>query len=265
MSLQACADLVARGDPDRFRAAMAAPVAARRVLFPFYAFNVEVARAPWVTEEPLIAEMRLQWWADALDEIASGGPVRRHEVTTPLAEVLVPADAVLLQRNVDARRRDARREPLESVEALDRYLSETSGKLLWAVTRALDPERDWGGPGEVASDPMPMERAYAIGGAQGLANYLLGVPEFLKRGRNPLPDMTENEFADLLRRNLESLKPLDRVSATGRSERIAELAAWRARGVLRRALADPAAVAEGRLAEAPVMRQLSLLWARRGL
>ena len=62
MSLQACADLVARGDPDRFRATMAGPLAARRVLFPLYAFNIEVSRAPWVTGEPIIAEMRLQFW-----------------------------------------------------------------------------------------------------------------------------------------------------------------------------------------------------------
>jgi phytoene synthase len=34
MSLQACADLVARGDPDRFRATMATPPKARAVLFP---------------------------------------------------------------------------------------------------------------------------------------------------------------------------------------------------------------------------------------
>ena len=51
---------------------MAAPVEARRVLFPLYAFNVEVARAPWVTSEPMIGEMRLQWWRDALEEIARG-------------------------------------------------------------------------------------------------------------------------------------------------------------------------------------------------
>ena len=44
----ACAALVERGDPGRFRATMAAPLAARRVLFPLYAFNLEVARAPWV-------------------------------------------------------------------------------------------------------------------------------------------------------------------------------------------------------------------------
>jgi phytoene/squalene synthetase len=73
MSLEACADLLRRGDPDRFLAAMAAPPAARRVLLPLYAFNLEVARAPQVTAEPMIAEMRLQWWRDALAEIAAGG------------------------------------------------------------------------------------------------------------------------------------------------------------------------------------------------
>ncbi|MEC7259362.1 MAG: squalene/phytoene synthase family protein, partial [Pseudomonadota bacterium] len=87
-NLTACARIVEQGDPDRFLAAMAAPVQARRVLFPLYAFGVEIARAPWVTQEPMIAEMRLQWWRDALEEIASGAPARRHEVVTPLASLL---------------------------------------------------------------------------------------------------------------------------------------------------------------------------------
>ena len=62
MTLEACAALVERADPVRFRSVMASPPTARSVLFPIYAFNVEVARAPWVTEEPMIAEMRLQFW-----------------------------------------------------------------------------------------------------------------------------------------------------------------------------------------------------------
>ena len=78
--MTACAALVEKADPDRFAAVMAGPLAARLVLFPIYAFNVEVARAPWVTQEPMIAEMRLQWWRDALEEIAEGRAVRRHRV-----------------------------------------------------------------------------------------------------------------------------------------------------------------------------------------
>ncbi|MFP4274898.1 MAG: squalene/phytoene synthase family protein, partial [Paracoccaceae bacterium] len=111
--IAACALIVQRGDPARFRATMAAPPAARRVLFPLYAFNIEVARAPWVTAEPMIAEMRLQWWRDALEEIASGGPVRRHEVATPLAEVLDAQGARLLDALVDARRADIARAPFD--------------------------------------------------------------------------------------------------------------------------------------------------------
>ena len=62
MTVAACAAIVQRADPDRFLAVMAAPVAVRARLFPLFAVNVEVARAPWVTQEPLIAQMRLQWW-----------------------------------------------------------------------------------------------------------------------------------------------------------------------------------------------------------
>ena len=46
MSLQACANLVSRADPERFAAAMSAPLEARKVLLPIYAATAEVARAP---------------------------------------------------------------------------------------------------------------------------------------------------------------------------------------------------------------------------
>ena len=100
----ACAGLVERGDPDRFRTVMAAPIEQRPILFALYAFNVEVARAPWVTQETMIAEMRLQFWRDVLEEISAGKAPRRHEVATPLAEILTPGDAVLLDQLVAIRR-----------------------------------------------------------------------------------------------------------------------------------------------------------------
>ena len=89
----ACARLLERGDPERFRAIMATPLGVRKTLFPIFAFNLEVACAPWVTKEPLIAEMRLQWWQDVLSEISDGRAVRRHEVATPLASSLTPGHA----------------------------------------------------------------------------------------------------------------------------------------------------------------------------
>jgi 15-cis-phytoene synthase len=45
VTAEACAAMVERGDPDRFRAAMVAPPGRRPGLMALYAFNLEVARA----------------------------------------------------------------------------------------------------------------------------------------------------------------------------------------------------------------------------
>ncbi|MBM9593062.1 squalene/phytoene synthase family protein [Roseitranquillus sediminis] len=243
MSVKACAELVQRGDPDRFLAAMAAPVGARRVLFPLYAFNLEVARAPWASAEPLIVEMRLQWWRDALDEIAEGRPVRRHEVSLPLAEVLDAEGARLLDRLVAARRMDVEVQPFAEMAAFDRYLDETGGTLAWVAARAL------GASGERAV------RDVAWAGA--LANYLLGVPQLALHGRVPLPPGAD--LTSMAEKGLERLQRGRRdQEATARP---ALLAAWQAEGVLRKAWKDPEAVERGALKASEFRRRLRLMWA----
>ena len=64
-----CASLVETSDPHRFRSIMAAPEKLRPYYFVIFAFNIEVSRAPYLTKEPMIAEIRIQWWLDVLDEI----------------------------------------------------------------------------------------------------------------------------------------------------------------------------------------------------
>jgi len=172
--LSACAGLVQKGDPDRFMAAMAAPVAARAVLFPIYALNVEVARAPWVTQEAMIAEMRLQWWRDALGEIAAGGSVRRHEVVTPLARVISADQAVILDEVITARRWDIYKEPFEEAAQFASHIDHSTGSLMWVAAQALGP----------ADESVVRDYAYAA----GLANWLRAVAQLQARGRVPLVD-----------------------------------------------------------------------------
>lgn len=244
--LTACAELVQRGDPDRFRAVMAAPVAARRVLFPVFAFNVEVSRAPWVTQEAMIAEMRLQWWRDALDEIATGGTVRRHEVVTPLAAVLTPDLARALDGLVAARRWDIYRDPFEDAAALDAYLDATSGSLLWAASRAL-------GPAEEVT-------VRALGYAAGVANWLRAVPGLEARGRIPLLDGTPDGVAALARKGIDRLQEARAGRATiSRAARAALLSAWQTGPILAQAAADPARVANGSLGLSEARKRLSLM------
>lgn len=239
--LIACAAQVERGDPERFASVMASPVAARGVLFALYAFNLEVARAPWVTAEPMIAEMRLQWWRDALEEIRTGGTVRRHEVVTPLSRVLDAEGAVLLDQLVQARRWDIYRDAFEDAGHFAQYLERTAGHLMLVAARCL---------GKVSR-----EQALDAGYAQGLAAFLRAVPELEAKGRVPLVDGRAEAVAVLAQ---DGLMRLDRVGPVARPVRPAFLAAWQARPLLARAARRPGRVADGTLALSDLARRVRL-------
>ena len=240
MSLQACAEIVERGDPDRFSAVMAAPVAARARLFPLYAFNLEVARAPWVSKEPMIGEMRLQWWRDVVAEPTP----RAHEVAGPfhalIEEAGLPRDVI--DRLIEARIHDVYGEPFADAAAFDRYLDDTAGGLMWLAAKAC------GGTDEPA--------ARALGWAMGLANYLRAVPELEARGRQPLPDGRAEAVEALAKDGLQRL-----AMAKGRVPVPAALAAWQARGLLRQVAVDPRVVANGAMGLSEFSRRGGLLWA----
>ncbi|WP_299789124.1 squalene/phytoene synthase family protein [uncultured Marivita sp.] len=245
--LTACAQLVERGDPDRFAATMAAPVAVRKVLFPIYAFNVEVSRAPWVTKEAIIAEMRLQWWTDALEEIASGGLVRRHEVVTSLAHVLDAEAARVLQRAVQARLWDIYRDPFENEAAFSKYIEDTAASLLLAAAQSLTGQR----PSALTD----------LGYAMGLAQFLRAVPELERQGRRPLVDGRPDAVRDLAQSGLARLEAARREKGTLPSEaRPIALAAWQAEPILKQAKADPRCVADGTLGTSEAAKKARLMW-----
>lgn len=250
--LTACAELVERGDASRFRATMAAPVAARRALFPLYAFNIEVSRAPWVTQEPMIAEMRLQWWRDALEEIGKGEGIRRHEVVTPLSHRLTAEGAQALDALVEARRWDIWKEPFEDDAHFRRYLDATSAGLLRAGAGML------GGalPEAVAAD---------AGFALGLAAWFRAVPALEEAKRLPLPDGRESTVRDLADEALTRLATARR--ARGQVDRQGTpllYLAPEAAMVLKLARAEPARVKLGALDPAPLATRLGLLRASFG-
>jgi phytoene synthase len=227
VTVAACAALVERGDPDRFLAVMAAPVEARAQLFPLYAFNLEVARAPWVTEEPLIAEMRLQWWRDVVENAASGA-ARAHEVAGPLHGLIqdfgLPVD--VLDRLIAARRWDIHRDPHADRAALAVYLEHTGAGLMWLAARAL------GAPDGAEA----AVRSY--GWAAAAAMYIRAVPDLEARGRQPLPAGFSG--ADLARAAMDKLAAARQARKSVPKEiSPALLVGWQAEAVLKEVLADP--------------------------
>lgn len=248
MSVNACAALVERGDPDRFMAAMAAAPSDRLALFPLYALNLEAARAPWVTSEPMIAEMRLQWWRDLVEEIGADAPPRAHEVAAPLADVIrkhaLPID--LLDELVAARRWDVYRDAFEDQDDFDRHLNQTSGHLMWLSALALG--------ADAAQEPAARD----VGFAMGVAGWLQAVPELQSRGRIPLVDGRDQAVADLAKRGLDRLSQARGTRFGAATSAIR--AGWRSESLLKQVVANPGIVADGQMGTSEGKRRGTLLW-----
>lgn len=195
MSVDASAALTARGDPERFRTAMTAPMPVRGDLMVLYAFNLEIARAAFVTEEPMIAMMRVQWWADALEEIFTGAPVRSHEVATHLGLVIRDHDLprAPFEAMIAARLRDAERALPENQAELEAYIAETGGALTELAARLLGQDE--------AGLPVVRDLGWAI----GAGNYLRAVPDLLAKGRRALPKPEEEVAAALAAKGLAKI------------------------------------------------------------
>lgn len=133
--------LIRRVDPDRWLTSrFIADAEARADVVALYAFDYELWRARRVATSPLMAEIRMAWWREALDEIFGGVPVRAHPTATALAAAV-------------GRRRLARA-PLDSmvdgaVEALafaeldeaasERWAGGVEGALASLAAQMLDP------------------------------------------------------------------------------------------------------------------------------
>lgn len=148
-----------RRDPDRYLCALFAPAERRDDLLALLLFNDELARIPDAVTQPMTGMIRLQWWRDALDELLTGRPPRRHPVVEALARLMaagrVPANA--LYALIDARE-PALEAPVPALGWLESYAAATGGELARAWYGAL------GG-----AAPPEADAAAAIGTAHTLA------------------------------------------------------------------------------------------------
>ncbi len=241
----ACAELVEKRDPQRFRTAMTAPEGPRRGLLALYAFNAEISHVAWATREPGLAEIRLQYWHDQIEALTSQAPTDPHPVLNALRQVeemkwLARADFTAL---ITARRWDVWSEPFENVDAMQAYLLATGGGLMAMGARVMGMNDQYD----------PAIRQY--GQAAALAAFFIAVPVLKARGRRPLPVARPERLAALAKEALEKLdaargKPLMGVALP------VLLSATEARPVLKRVMKDPERVLHGGLERAPFRQRL---------
>jgi phytoene/squalene synthetase len=167
------------GEPDRYLAALLAPAAARADLLAVAAFSAELARvAHAVTREPAMADLRWQWWRDAVrlaPASATGHPIADHLRAAIERHGLAPEALLGL---IDARSCDLEPMPFADDAALEHYFDCTEGTLFALSVQIL------GGANNGSDQAWS---GVAAGRAYGLARLLLGLHAALARGHVPLP------------------------------------------------------------------------------
>ncbi len=166
------------GDPERYLAALLSPAEVQDDLLALAAFGAEIARIPHLVTEPMMGEIRLQWWRDILPGLAedavTGNPVadalglcvRRHGL---------PQGLILGM--LDARAFDLYADPMPDEQTFRAYLAKSEGALIELSLRVLG---GWP-PGTAASAIVE------TGQAVGLVRVLASLPAMLAKGRCALP------------------------------------------------------------------------------
>jgi phytoene synthase len=151
--------LIRRVDPDRWISSRFIGDPEKRAdVIALYAFDHELARAPRVSSNPLIGEIRLTWWREALDEIFEGRSVRRHPTAEALAQVVARHHLARasLEAMIDARYRELDAAPMDEAEALA-WARDTGGGVAEMAARILAPGADVG-PARAAGSAWALGR-----------------------------------------------------------------------------------------------------------
>jgi phytoene synthase len=120
-------------DPDRWLASrFIADTALRADVIAIYAFDHELRRVREVATEPLMAEIRLTWWREALDELLAGKAARGHPTLVALAGAIGrhELDAEALRAMIEARLTALDGVDVDDWTVMERHIDGTSGAVM---------------------------------------------------------------------------------------------------------------------------------------
>jgi phytoene synthase len=172
------AALVRHHDRDRYQTALFAPARRREALLALYAFNYEIARVRETVTQPMLGQIRLQWWREVLDTAYAGAPARQHPVAVSLSAAIreFGLSREAFDRLIDTRERDLADEPPASLAALEDYAEGSSAALVHLALQVL-------GVREATIE----ETARQVGIAYALAGLLRAMPFHARAGRTYVP------------------------------------------------------------------------------
>jgi hypothetical protein len=168
-----CAQTVFDADNERFLDIMTRPLAQRRKLFALFALHYEIAKIPYITQEPMLAMMRLQWWRDALGTLRNG-LVENHPIILALSQEARDLDLDMADRPITARHWDIEETEFSDLAAQLAYFSDTFGALYALCGASLN---------------LRPDICEQYGKIIGLQRYLHSAPALKSAGKTLFPDI----------------------------------------------------------------------------
>lgn len=189
---------------DRYLAALLAPRDVRDDLIVLAAFAGEVGRIPASVSEPMLGEIRLQWWRDALvldarEAASAGGRATGHPVADAMQVVIArhDLDRASLDRLLDATGRLLEDRPHRDAVALAETIAAIDGTLFALAARIAT-----GRP----LAPAEASAAANAGEAYGHARVLAEAAILAGEGRSLLPGDDSAAPADRAEQALGELR-----------------------------------------------------------
>lgn len=121
------AELIRRSDYDLWLACLYVPVAQRAAIHALYAFSLTLRHIHTQVSEPMLGEIRLQWWHDVMSgaraDEAQGHPLAAH-ILRVINDYHLSREAFV--QMIEAHRFDLYDDPMPSLHDLEGYCGETS-------------------------------------------------------------------------------------------------------------------------------------------
>ena len=166
------------GDRARYLCTLFAAEHHRADLSALYNFNLEIARIRDSVSDPMIGQLRMKWWYDAIDRI-SGGLPPSHPVLRALQQTVTrhDLDPGRLSRLVETRAADISPAQPDDLDDLFAYVDATAGVVGRMALLILAP----GASGEVVRALDLVSRGW------GLSGMLRALPAHAARGWHYMP------------------------------------------------------------------------------
>ena len=173
------------GERALFLCSLFLPEPYRSAVIALYTFNLEITRIRGLINEPLVGQLRLKWWYDAVESMGAG-KISNHPVIRAIEQVIreFELDPLRFLSLVEANAADlSPSQPGNVIEMLEQ-IDKTSGVLYNILVNVVDAN----------GSADALRAGYHIARACGISRMLRSLPADVNAGRNYLPrDICQRE------------------------------------------------------------------------